>query len=1067
MAAQCREHNWDQTALGAPATWAPGLCALAGMVATSALPLALLWGPELAPIFNDAFAELMGDAFPVPLGQNARSGWPESGPISLALCDRILSTGVTDTVTIAQPGPGGGTPLTLTLAPVFDGGDTVAGMILTVAAAQTQTPAPLAGATTASEERLLVALEAAELGTWDLDLTTDTSPVRSLRHDQIFGYATAQQHWSREIASRHVHEQDLPRFDAAFATAVESGVFACEVRVRWPDGSLHWIAPRGRTYYDPQGRPVRMAGVVADVTERNVAETLRQSEQRFRLMADTVPQIVWITDATGRVEFFNQQWRDYTGLALQPETVASAVAATVHPDERALTIARFEAAQASGTTFLMEHRIRAADGNYRWVMVRARPYTDPASGQITRWFGASVDIHDRKLAEEDLRQLTQRQTFQIALADCIRPLADPDQVTAAASRLLGVHLGADRVVYGEMDHTAERISLQSGWTAGALGSMDGMQLLLDDFGHAIGSELRAGRVLAIADVTTHPFSAAYADAYRAIGVRAVLALPLMKHGALGAILSIHHTKVRHWNEHDVAMAEEMVDRTWAAVHSARAQAKLRIERDRSQSLFAAMTEGFALFSPSWIVLEMNNEALRIGQRSRLDVISKSHWDTWPESVGTEGAAMYRRVMANRTPESVEYFQQFSNGSTAWIEVRAYPAGAHDLAVFFRDISERKAAVNKLKEADRRKDEFLAMLAHELRNPLAPIGAAAQLLQMTRLSEDRVRATSQIIGRQVEHMTHLINDLLDVSRVTRGLVELDTAPLDIREAVNEAVEQVTPLVQSRRHRLTLQLPPDRVLVMGDKKRLVQVMANILNNAVKYTNEAGQISLTSVVHQAHIAFMVADNGIGMTPDLAAQAFDLFVQAERSPDRAAGGLGIGLALVKNLVELHGGQVECSSAGPGLGSTFTVCLPRIDAGLAARGAGQLQLGIATPPAPLHILIVDDNVDAAAMLAMLLEASGHRISVKHDAATALEGARQSPPDVCLLDIGLPEMDGNELARRLRADPATAGAKLIAITGYGQERDRERTAAAGFDHHLIKPVDTNQLASILAGIRKA
>jgi CheY-like chemotaxis protein/two-component sensor histidine kinase len=383
-----------------------------------------------------------------------------------------------------------------------------------------------------------------------------------------------------------------------------------------------------------------------------------------------------------------------------------------------------------------------------------------------------------------------------------------------------------------------------------------------------------------------------------------------------------------------------------------------------------------------------------------------------------------------------------------------------------DITERKFSEEKLKETDRRKDEFLAMLAHELRNPLAPIGAAAQILQMTKLDDARVRQTSQIIGRQVGHMTHLINDLLDVSRVTRGLVELEKAALDIGHIVTDAVEQVTPLMQSKRHHLAIHLPPDAATVSGDKKRLVQVIANILNNAAKYTNEGGTIVLKTDVREDQIVISIRDNGIGMTPELAAHAFDLFAQAERSSDRSAGGLGLGLALVKNLVELHNGSAACVSEGIGKGSQFIVCLPRVVV-LDVDGAHAHQdSAIHAGDRPLRVLVVDDNADAASMLAMLLEALGHQVVVEHGSRRALERAKSDAPDVCLLDIGLPEMDGNELARSLRATPETAGAVLVAVTGYGQEGDRTRTMEAGFDHHLVKPVDTQKLAAILKPFNK-
>jgi signal transduction histidine kinase len=417
---------------------------------------------------------------------------------------------------------------------------------------------------------------------------------------------------------------------------------------------------------------------------------------------------------------------------------------------------------------------------------------------------------------------------------------------------------------------------------------------------------------------------------------------------------------------------------------------------------------------------------------------------------------------------LEHHVRRLDGSVGWTYSRAVPMldarGEIDEWIgAASDITERKLAEEKLKESDRRKDEFLAMLAHELRNPLAPIGAAAELLQRARLDEGLVRKTSQIIGRQVVHMTELIDDLLDVSRVTRGQVELDQAALDLRDIVTDAVEQVMPLALARRQRLDVDVPAHGVRVMGDKKRLVQVLANILNNAAKYTQEGGHVRLTAVARDDAVDVDIVDDGIGMAPELVARAFDLFAQAERTSDRASGGLGLGLALVKSLVELHGGTVSCASEGPGRGSRFTVTLPRLQA--ATPDAPHHLARDATGSAGLSIMVVDDNVDAAATLAMLLEASGHRVTVEHDPLRALERADEEAPQAYLLDIGLPGIDGYELARRLRTRPAAAQSLLVAITGYGQDSDRQRASAAGFDRHLVKPIDLCILQDVLAGGR--
>ena len=378
--------------------------------------------------------------------------------------------------------------------------------------------------------------------------------------------------------------------------------------------------------------------------------------------------------------------------------------------------------------------------------------------------------------------------------------------------------------------------------------------------------------------------------------------------------------------------------------------------------------------------------------------------------------------------------------------------------------ELQRAIDKLREADARKDEFLAMLAHELRNPLAPIRSAAELLRIAKLDETRVRKTSEIIARQVGHMTSLVDDLLDVSRVTRGLVDLEKTPLDIRHIVTDAVEQVNPLVRARRHHLAMHLSPDAAMVLGDNKRLVQVVANLLNNAAKYTPEGGNIQLKSEVRDSKVVLSVADDGIGLQPDLVERVFDLFAQAERTPDRSSGGLGLGLALVKSLVELHGGTVTCSSDGPGKGSKFTVYLPLLyaDGHQEPAATGDVE----PSPKPLRVMVVDDNADAAHMLAMFLEASGHEVLVEHGAREALERARLQAPDVFLLDIGLPDIDGNQLARRIRAQPETAHAVLIAVTGYGQAHDRKTALQAGFRHHLVKPVDPGRLVALLADLQE-
>jgi signal transduction histidine kinase len=434
------------------------------------------------------------------------------------------------------------------------------------------------------------------------------------------------------------------------------------------------------------------------------------------------------------------------------------------------------------------------------------------------------------------------------------------------------------------------------------------------------------------------------------------------------------------------------------------------------------------------------------------------------------------AIRTKSPFELEHRVRRVDGTLGWTSSHAIPLLDAEGAIteWFgtaSDVTLRKEAAEalgrfavELTDADRHKNEFLAMLAHELRNPLAPISAAAQLLKFGKVDEARVRQTSEIIGRQVQHLTSLVDDLLDVSRVSRGQIELEKVPLEMRHVVADAVEQVNSLMLQRGHQLVLHLAPVTAWVLGDAKRLVQVIANLLANAAKYTPEGGNIRLAMQVEQEQVVLTVQDDGIGLAADLIPHIFELFIQAERSSDRSAGGLGLGLALVKSLVALHGGKASCVSAGLGCGSVFTVTLPLLAADEVASNAATAPCHPVDVRRPLLIMIVDDNVDAALTMAMLLEYIGHRVIVEHGSRVALERARKEQPDVCLLDIGLPEINGNQLAQQLRAQSETAAATLIAVTGYGGARDRSDSLAAGFDEHMVKPLDFDRLEALLTAI---
>ncbi|GIZ50395.1 hybrid sensor histidine kinase/response regulator [Noviherbaspirillum aridicola] len=668
-------------------------------------------------------------------------------------------------------------------------------------------------------------------------------------------------------------------------------------------GSITAWYPDHQRYYEVHAYPSALG---ISVYFRNVTENLlsqqrlRESESRFRQMADAIPQIVWIVGPGGKAEFFNRQWYTYTGAEPMETTPAEVAAGFVHPEDQAPTMEAWEAAGRAGRVFSVEHRIRSASGEYRWFLVRAEPERDPRSGAIVRWFGTSTDVHDRKLAEAALRRSEARYRSLFA-------------------------------------------SIDEGFCI--------LEMIFDE----------QGRPCDYRFLETNPVFERQTGLHDAVGRRARELVPGLE---------------QHWID------------------------------------------------------------------------------------------MYGRVALTGEPNR---FESESEAMGRWFDVYAFrvdePEDRH-VALLFTDVTQRRRAQQNLQTDARRKDEFLAMLAHELRNPLAPISAAADLLATGSIGPDRLPGITAVIARQANHMTGLLEDLLDVSRVTRGLVTLEKKPVDLKTAVTEAVEQVRPLIEEKSHQLELRLPPQPAFVPGDRKRLVQVLANLLGNAARYTPAgSGRITLAMEVRDSSIVMTVRDNGIGMTPDLIGRAFELFAQGERSVDRSQGGLGIGLALVRTLVHLHDGSIAIESDGPGLGTCLTVTLP-----LLARQADDQPFAKAeagTGGGSLRILVIDDNADAAQLLAMFLQQCGHRVYIGHHARDALALAPEVLPEVFLLDIGLPDIDGNELVRRLRAMPELAHSVFVALTGYGQPQDREASLAAGFHRHLVKPVDSVALAAWLAGLPTA
>lgn len=703
------------------------------------------------------------------------------------------------------------------------------------------------------------------------------------------------------------------------------------------------------------------------------------------------------------------------------------------------------------------------DGSTRYEERYWTPSSSPVygtNGELLCISHRTVDVTDKKRMEDVARQSASRKLFRLELIERLRALSTPEEILGAAAESLGRSLEVVRVLFAKLDEDRRTFVVLGEWNAPEVGSTAGMERRWNEVGAELIREWCAGTATVVTDATLDARTSEWASVRMNSGMRSMLGIPLVRAGNLTSILVAQHTTPRNWAEIDAELATEALDLTWSEAQSARSHRELRAERDLIQSILESMAEGFALFAPDWTVIQVNALGATIAQRTQSDLLGRNHWEVFPEAIGSDLEAMYCRVQATGRPEHLEHLHTPPGGEQRWIEIRAYRIPNGHLAVFFHDVTRRKETEDALRQANARKDEFLAMLAHELRNPLAPISSAASLMQMKKLDEAGVRRTSEIIGRQVRHMTSLVDDLLDVSRVTRGLIQLDKTQLDAADLIAEAVEQITPVVRQRRHELVVHTPPTSALVMGDRKRLVQVISNLLNNSAKYTPEGGQIGIRTEVRSAHVLIEVTDNGIGIAPDLLPQIFELFTQGKRTPDRASGGLGLGLALVKSLVELHSGTVSSRSGGVGEGSVFTVYLPRVDLPHEHPNSHD-EIASLLPAKSLKIMVVDDNEDAAAMLSMFLEASGHEVVVEHSSSRALVRAGEIGPQVYMLDIGLPDMDGYELARQIRRQSQNAGTVLIAVTGYGQEADREQSRAAGFDHHLVKPVQMDELGAIL------
>jgi signal transduction histidine kinase len=492
---------------------------------------------------------------------------------------------------------------------------------------------------------------------------------------------------------------------------------------------------------------------------------------------------------------------------------------------------------------------------------------------------------------------------------------------------------------------------------------------------------------------------------------------------------------------------------------------LRASEERFRALVSATSDVVYRMSPDWTEMLILH-----GQ----EFIPDTHEPTrsWlqkyiPPEDRSHVLTIIREAIRTKSVFELEHRIVRADGTTGWAFSRAVPLLDRSGAIrewfgMAGDITARKRAEEELQAADRRKDEFLATLAHELRNPLAPLRNGLQIMRLSSGEHEVVETARTMMERQLAQLVHLVDDLLDLSRISRGRIELRKQRVELAKVVQQAVETSRPAIEQAGHTLTITVPPAPVYVDADVTRLAQVFSNLLNNAAKYTDRGGRIELAVWRQGVEVLVVVRDTGIGIPAHMLPKVFDIFTQVDRNLERSHSGLGIGLSIVKKLVEMHGGTVEAKSAGHGKGSAFTVRLPIVlslapdpDTGANGPGPGQQR----------RILVVDDNQDAALSLATLLELMGNQTQTAFDGSQALELAPVFRPDLILLDIGMPRLNGYDTARRIREQPWGRCVVLVALTGWGQEEDRRKSQEAGFNYHLTKPVDLARLEKLLADLR--
>ena len=823
-------------------------------------------------------------------------------------------------------------------------------------------------------------------------------------------------------------------------------------------GSERAIDDSAAPIRDEAGQIVGVVLVFRDVSTRRKQETaLRASEAQFRQMANSIPQLAWMARPDGHIFWYNRRWYEFTGTT--PADMEGWGWQSVHdPEELPRVLERWRGALANVEPWEDTFPLRRHDGEFRWHLSRAMPLLDDV-GNVEFWFGTNTDVTGQREAEEQIR-------FQARMLAAVNQAVVATNAEGAviywntyaetlygwpASEALGRRV-TELIIPAEMQAEAqrdlERLQRGENFTIERVKCRrDGSRF------HALVSETPVvdadGRLKAIlrvsADITDRKQAE---DALRFLADASQSLAGLVDYkSTLHKVARLAVPLFADWCAVDLLDTEGELERV--AVAHADPQRLAQVER-LAQSVPQENGQPFGA-----------HHVIRTGRPEMVAQVDEALLEH--RNIPEERRALYRELGVQsyicvplsahgKTLGALTFLWAESGRHYREQDLRLAQDFAHRAAVAI----ENSRLYQALRHADRRKDEFLAMLAHELRNPLAPIRTGLDILS---LDSNGQSETIEVMQRQVEHLVRLVDDLLDVSRIVGGKIELRREPLELSTIVARAVEAVQEMMQCASHKLDVHQADEPIWVEADPVRLVQVLENLLSNACKYTDSGGDISLTVEREPEGVAIHVRDNGVGMEPDLLPHVFELFTQSARSLDRSQGGLGIGLTLVRSLVEMHGGTVSVHSDGPQRGSVFTVRLPVCSPAGTAQPVEQRAL----PGVGRRILVVDDNVGMARIVSRLLSKLGpHEVQTAHDGPAALELVREFHPAVVLLDIGLPGMDGYQVGRSIRQMSAGQDVLLVAVTGYGQEEDRRRSRDAGFDEHIVKPPSLQSIEMILA-----